>query len=504
MTANHWLQPMNRQCGTSQNTCVLFAGLRVCRMKLSRMERFGSYLLYEQLGPSERGTVQRATLATGDESARAIAVKRLPAGAIPAGVAGTRDAMDAAQVSQLRHPNIVVIHRVGRIGETAYVEMEHVVGHSVDELLHDIRTNGPPTIDVVVSLVVELTHALQFAHAQGLVHGDIRPCHLLVDTTGHLKMLGFGMAELERPSAQRCYAAPESIEGAAADARADLYSVGVIAYELVTGRPLFDEHMDAELRSCLGTCIEPPAACNPECPTELDQLIMRAMAAAPDERWATASDLVAAIELVGAPAPERVREWLGRTLPPLPTTGPPPVPGMPAPPRRMARGTDRMPPAGGEAATEPEGEGSMPEDPLLAAIDAAVDHDESIHDSETVINDDETVIHAAALPAHRDLQLPLAPPPEGPDDGEEILEISLADQVISTCEAELDEAWELEHSSEAAIEATASPTLASPFEAPVDGPEPEAKLRVLSRRVELGLAFMAGATIMYLFIAWLR
>ena len=69
------------------------------------MERFDSYLLFEQLGPSERGTVQRATLAAGNESARAIAIKRLPASALPAGVAGSRDAMDAAQVSQLRHPN---------------------------------------------------------------------------------------------------------------------------------------------------------------------------------------------------------------------------------------------------------------------------------------------------------------------------------------------------------------------------------------------------------------
>jgi len=171
------------------------------------MERFGEYVLDERLGPSERGLVCRATR-----------------------------------------------------GDTANLETEHVVGVSLDELLHDIRTDGPPPVEVAISLVAELAVALECSHEQGVVHGNIRPCHLLIARSGSLEVLGFGLVQLEQSADQRCYAAPESTAGDPPDARADLYSLGVVAYELATGRPLFDEHMDPELRSYQGSSIQPPSS----------------------------------------------------------------------------------------------------------------------------------------------------------------------------------------------------------------------------------------------------
>jgi len=338
---------------------------------------------------------------------------------------------------------------------------ERVVGVSLDEVLHHVRTDGPPPIAVAVSLVTELAEALAHAHERGVVHGDIRPCHLIIDNAGNLRLLGFGVAGLAEIPGHSCYVAPEILAGAPPDARADLYSLGVVAYELITGHPLFDEHTAPELRRYLAARIRLPSTCNSDCPRELDELLVGALATDPTERWATASELREAIAVIGGPAPALVRDWLAQAIPyapQLPTRAfPPPIPASAPPrPRRMARGTGRLP--------SPSPVGS----------------DESIHEAETVIRE-------ITPPPERELRLPLVPP----SGAYEALDVA-------------DENWERAPDSARSNDAPSLPAIgASSWTEPEQVLLPMPESRALTRCLDIGLAFAAGAATMYLLLTWL-
>lgn len=456
------------------------------------MERFGEYVLYEQLGPGKRGKVNRATVATGMATARPVAVKRFPVSLFPSPGAASRHAVEVARVSQLRHPNIVAIHRVGRLDDTTYVEMQHVVGISLEELLHDIRTDGPPPIDVVVSLVTELAAALGCAHDHHIVHGDIEPRHLLVDSTGRLKVIGFGMVQLERPPAERCYAAPESLRGEPADARTDVYSLGVVAYELVTGQPLFDEHMDPELRSYLGASIRPPSASNDACPPELDAVILRALATDPEERWATAGEVACELRALGGPSPEAVCTWLERSGPHARPTAPTDSEEMPARPRRAARGTDRqLSPAGDQTDFESEESSAGTDDPLAEPDDSFPEPDDSLHEAATEI------LEATPTP-RRNLELPLRAP------SEPYLDLGVvADENWST-EERLASAVTVMRAPDDEVHAARWPLFEpTPVDLDEPPPRPASDSSTERRYVELAIAFFAGAIAMYLALSLL-
>jgi len=218
-------------------------------------------------------------------------------------------------------------------------------GVSLEDLLHGVRTDGPPPLGVITSILYELCSALAFAHERGSVHGDLRPRLLLLGTTGHLHVLGLSN---ERPAgAHHSYAPPESIAGAAPTTRSDVYSVGVIAYELITGRPLFGDHMDLELRTCVGSHIAAPSDHNPDCSPALDAFVLRAVKLAPQERWHSAPQMRDALGEIGGAAPMLVRRWLTGTaepvdaVPSLALAAPPEE--LPKPPKRAARGSVRLP-----------------------------------------------------------------------------------------------------------------------------------------------------------------
>ncbi len=504
------------------------------------MERFGEYVLYEPLGTGSRCTVHRAAMATGDAEGRAVAIKRFPASLFPSRAEADRHAEAIARAAKLRHPNIVATHRVGRLGDTTFVEMEHVIGCSLDELLHEIRTDGPPPMEVVISLLVELVDAIGFAHQQGIVHGDIRPCHLLVDWNGHLKVLGFGMAELEQPPADCCYAAPETLRGEPAGTRADLYTLGVVGYELATGRPLFDEHMNPELRRYLASCISPPSACNRDCPPELDELLLGALATDPAERWASAEELARALAPLGAAEPARVSDWLDTaapyTRPPATHTVPQlPRGALPEPPWRVARGTRRLPssnpamlrarrkgPSGQTVLARPRPrEPGHALDRLLHEADTVI-HDDAatvIYDeAATVIHDDARALHEAATvirdtPPRRGLRLPLEAPSEpyaalevmhpttgvnepGPTGG--------ASEPGPAAEREPAPGTPSPSVAQRPVEVPPLPVfLASAWQEPEQTLRPLPEPRRLPHSVQLGLAFAAGAIAMYLTLGWL-
>lgn len=166
---------------------------------------------------------------------------------------------------------------------------------SLDEILHDVRTDGPPPMAAAVSVLFEVSDALARAHASGVVHGALRPTAIVVDEGGHSRLHGFDIG---------------SRGDAAAAAPDDVFSLGAIAYELLTARPLCDDSSEAEVRHYIGSRATPPSRVNPACPPELDRAIQTALAPEGAARPASAVALCRVLASLGGANPSAVAAWL--------------------------------------------------------------------------------------------------------------------------------------------------------------------------------------------------
>lgn len=275
-------------------------------------ERFGAYVVHESIGAGGMATVHRATIALDGGGEREVALKRLHPE-----LAEDRRFVDyfvreAKLAVRLSHPNIVRILDLGCIGSTYFIAMELVHGRSLLSLMRKafLKRRQPP-IGVVLALAAELCDALDYAHGGddgGIVHRDLSPANLLVTDDGHLKIIDFGIA---RPIQSRMptgggvvkgklgYMAVEALTGGQVDGRADLFSTGVVMWELLTCRRLFKARTHQEMISMVhDAAIVPPSQLNPECREELDEVVVRALSRSVDERWQAAAAMRRALETV--------------------------------------------------------------------------------------------------------------------------------------------------------------------------------------------------------------
>ncbi|MDX2087734.1 MAG: protein kinase [Kofleriaceae bacterium] len=275
-------------------------------------QQFGPYLVYERLGVGGMATVHRALERGIEGFERMVALKRLlphlaeDASFIKAFV------REAKLASLLNHVNIVQIYELGRVGTEYFISMEYIDGRDIRRVLrHARKVTGPPPMHVSVGILLQLCEALDYAHTRtdedgrplGLVHRDVSPSNVIVSTTGLVKMIDFGIAKAQtqqhrtqtgRVKGKLAYMAPEAITGARGelDARSDLFAVGVIAHELLTARPLFASKNEYEtLLKVQRGDIMPPSTFNSTCPPELDDIVARALARDPDERYPSAAAL---------------------------------------------------------------------------------------------------------------------------------------------------------------------------------------------------------------------
>jgi serine/threonine-protein kinase len=205
-----------------------------------------------------------------------------------------REAKNAAGLS---HPNIVSIYDRGEAEGTYYIAMEHIDGRSVKEL---ILTRGPAPIHITIEYGRQILSALRFAHRRGLVHRDIKPHNVLDDGEGRVKVTDFGIARVGASQMTEAgsivgtaqYLSPEQARGAPVDARSDLYSLGIVLYELLTGKVPFTGDSPVEIAmKHLNELPKPPSSLRPEIPRDLDLVILRALAKDPDERYASAEEM---------------------------------------------------------------------------------------------------------------------------------------------------------------------------------------------------------------------
>jgi serine/threonine protein kinase len=305
-------------------------------------ERFGPYKVFESLGAGGMAQVHRATIEIGGDIVRDVALKRLLP-QLADDKAFVEDFIREAKLAaELHHPNIVRMLELGRIGRTYFIAMELVRGHSLLQLMKLATAARAQTpIGVVVALVTELLDALEYASsctdAYGepleLVHRDLSPSNLIVDDDGRLKIIDFGVAKglsgkfmtsSGLVKGKLSYMCSEALAGKQVDKRSDIFSIGVVAWELLTGRRLFKGNSDFDvIKKIRDGHVEPPSTYRAECSAELDEIVLHAVARDPNERWPSAGVMRRALETVRRThrdGPQQVLDWKYGLMPELSDT----------------------------------------------------------------------------------------------------------------------------------------------------------------------------------------
>src|SRR5215469_6986233 len=206
---------------------------------------------------------------------------------------------EAQSAAGLNHPSIVSIFDRGQAEGTYYIAMEYLDGRTLKELL--VR-NGPTPIPIAIDYARQILSALSFAHRNGIVHRDIKPHNIVVGGDGRLKVTDFGIArsgtsqmtEVGSIVGTAQYLSPEQARGAPVDPRSDLYSLGVVLYEMLTGTVPFTGETPVEIAmKHLSQVPTPPSELRPEVPHELDAVVMRALAKDPSQRYGSAEEMEA-------------------------------------------------------------------------------------------------------------------------------------------------------------------------------------------------------------------
>ena len=266
-------------------------------------QRVGPYAVLQRLGGGGMGEVY---LAEDTRLGRHVALKRPSEAWLSMPDARERLHREASAAGRLNHPNIAAIYDVLDVDSQPYIVMEYVEGESLARVLR----RGALPLDNAIAVGTEIAEALAAAHAKGIVHRDLKPANISLTPDGHAKVLDFGLAKgpaAKEASAQGGlgtitvpgqvmgtpgYSSPEQLVGAPADPRDDVYSLGVVLYELLTGRRPFDGNDSLELAMATMTKTPPPVhQVNPAVPEAISAIVARAMARDRDDRYKSADQL---------------------------------------------------------------------------------------------------------------------------------------------------------------------------------------------------------------------
>ena len=253
----------------------------------------GRYQILDTIGTGANSRVARAF---DPMIGRTVAIKLFPS-QLASGEGRERFIKEARVVGQISHPSIVALHDMGieESTSTPYLVMEYVEGQPLERLLD----KGSIPYPRACAWTAEVATALAVAHRKGIIHGDVKPANILISEEGRVKLTDFGMARLaSRDSGDSpllgtpAYWCPEQILGKPQDARSDLFSLGVVLYEIVTGKRPFDaESLQAICGRVLSSTPLPASHANPSLPAGFDGVIARCLAKDPSARYATAEAL---------------------------------------------------------------------------------------------------------------------------------------------------------------------------------------------------------------------
>jgi beta-lactam-binding protein with PASTA domain/tRNA A-37 threonylcarbamoyl transferase component Bud32 len=264
----------------------------------------GRYRILRKLGS---GGMANVYLAEDEDLGRRVAIKILNDRYANDELFVERFRREAKSAAGLSHPNIVSIYDRGEAEGTYYIAMEVIEGRSLKEL---ILTRGPLPIGQAIAYTLEVLEALRFAHRHGIIHRDVKPHNILIGE--RLKVTDFGIARAGASQMTEAgsimgtaqYLSPEQARGAPVTASSDLYSIGIVLYEMLTGKVPFtgDSAIEIAMKH-LNEVPRPPSKIRPEIPEELDQVVLRALAKAPEDRYQTAEEFAEDLHRVEAGLP---------------------------------------------------------------------------------------------------------------------------------------------------------------------------------------------------------
>lgn len=261
----------------------------------------GQYQIVEQIGLGGMATVYKAYQPSID---RYVAIKILPKQLAYDPNFVKRFQHEARAIAALEHPHILPVHDFDTEGEYTYLVMRYVEGGTLTNLMGQSLP-----YDRIVQIVGNIARALDYAHRQGVVHRDIKPSNILIDKHGEELLTDFGIAKMVEGSGDTqltsagsilgtpAYMSPEQAEGKPVDGRSDIYSLGVVLYELLTGQPPYRAETPlAIVLMHLNDPLPPPRTIKPGIPEPLERVVLKAMAKKPDDRFQSAADMEKALK----------------------------------------------------------------------------------------------------------------------------------------------------------------------------------------------------------------
>jgi serine/threonine-protein kinase len=274
---------------------------------------FGPYRVLDELGSGSLSTVYRAVQ---EPLGRVVAIKALKSTIAPTSPFAAQLEREARVLSTLSHPNIVMLHDFVKTQSQMWLVLEHIEGYSLATVL---GKRARFSHEFAATIGLEIARALAHAHERGVVHRDVKPGNVLVSKRGDVKLVDFGIAQRERlPSADEplvrarpagetdaafgtpAYMSPEQILGERVDARSDVFSLGVMLYQLLAGSRPFDREGEADKRAAAQRIRRDPAPPlrdrAPDVPRPLERIVMRCLEKLPADRFASADEVADRLE----------------------------------------------------------------------------------------------------------------------------------------------------------------------------------------------------------------
>ncbi len=304
----------------------------------------GQFEILDEIGRGGMATVYRARQRSIN---RIVAIKVLPRALMHDPDFHERFVREVDVVAHLEHPHILPIYDFGEVEGMPYIAMRYLAGGSLSQVIQ----RELPSVRALISPLIQVAQALDHAHRQGIIHRDLKPGNILLDDAGNAYLSDFGIAKVLNSRltgsaiiGTPAYMSPEQANGLALDARSDIYSMGIVLFALLTGRePFSAETPVALLLKHINEKMPSVLAYRPDLPPAFDDVIAKATAKQPHERYASALDLAAAFQM----AAEQAAAAPDRPLPGAHERRPVPPMSRPTPPRAL-------PPIDAEAYTPTE------------------------------------------------------------------------------------------------------------------------------------------------------
>lgn len=260
------------------------------------ISQLGRYEVIGELGQGAMGVVYKARDPLID---RVVAIKTINLGLAldEKDEYEGRFYQEAKAAGRLNHPNIVTIYDVGKSGDVAYIAMEFLEGRELRDIMNE---RGILPVEQVLDVTAQVALGLAYAHEHGIVHRDVKPSNIMLVRDGHVKITDFGIARMASAAVRTQtgmvlgspkYMSPEQVVGKDIDQRSDIFSLGVMLYELLTGQAPFDgENVNAIMYQTLNVLPAPPNTLNPSVPEMVNFIVAKALAKGIEDRYQNAED----------------------------------------------------------------------------------------------------------------------------------------------------------------------------------------------------------------------